>query len=79
MSKQLLSVVMTLPMVIVGVGLHFANIPLNNLVNLQFTRQSARISQVTLDSQASSPILQAARDEQNKECQLLGICDDSSS
>jgi len=70
---------MTLPMGIVGVGLHFANIPLNNLVNLQLTRQSARISQVTLDSHASPPFLQAARDEQNKECQLLGICDDSSS
>ena len=78
MSKQLLSVVIALPMVIVGVGLHFANIPLNNLVNLQFTRQSAVISQVTLDSHASPPFLQAARDEQNKECQLLGICDDTS-
>jgi hypothetical protein len=78
MSKHLLSVLTTLPMVIVGVGQTFANVPLNNLVNLQFTRQSARISQVTLDSQASPPILQAARDEQNKECQLLGICDDSS-
>jgi hypothetical protein len=77
MKKKLLSVSLTLPMLIIGVGQSSASIKAINPGNFQLARPPASFSQATLNSQQPPPFLLAARDEdeRTKECTYLGICD----
>ena len=65
---------MTLPMVILGAGQSLATTKVINLGNSQFFRPSVSNSQLQLDTQQPPPFLVAARDDQQKECDWLGVC-----
>jgi hypothetical protein len=74
MKKTLLIISMTLPMFLLGAGQSFASTKVINIGNSQFFRQSVSHSQLKLDTQQPPLILLAARDDQQKECDWLGVC-----
>ncbi len=75
MNTKLLSISLTLPVLIIGAGQSLVNLKLINQGNSQNPRSAPRTSQVKLDTQQPPPFLLAARDDEKKECEWLGICD----
>jgi hypothetical protein len=77
MKTTLLSVSLTLPILIIGVGQSFASTKVINQGDYQFTRPTTRTSQATLDSHTSPPFYLAARTtDKEPDCRLAGLCDD---
>ncbi len=74
MNRQLLSISLALPVLIIGAGHSLANFKAFNQGNSGITQSTTRISQVRLKTQQPQPFLISARDEETKECQWLGIC-----
>lgn len=74
MNRQLLSISLALPILIIGAGHSLANFKALNQGNSGITQSTTRISQVRLKTQQPQPFLISARDEERKECQWLGIC-----
>lgn len=75
MKTKLLSIGLAVPALLIGSGEILASIKVNAQENLQLFRPAKRISQVTLSTQQPPPLYLAARDDQQKECQWLGLCD----
>lgn len=78
-KKQLLSVSITLPMLIFGIGQSLTSSELTNQKNFQLSTpsltQTVTTSQVRLNSNTSEPDYLAARGDTTKKCNWLGICD----
>jgi len=76
MNAKFLRSSLTLVVLIIGLGLSFLTFKVINPGNLLFSRLTVRTSQSTLGKPKTLPFFLVARDEQKKECFLLGICDD---
>lgn len=75
MNKQLLSISLALPILMIGAGHSLAKkAAVTNPETAKLTESTTRISQVRLKTQQPQPFLISARDEERKECQWLGIC-----
>lgn len=75
MNKQLLSISLALPILMIGAGNSLAKkVTVANQVTPKLTESTTRNSQVRLKTQQPRPFLISARDEEKKECQWLGIC-----
>jgi hypothetical protein len=74
MDAKLLIVILTLPILIIGIGHNLASILVIHQGSIQSYRPPARTAQATLDKSTTPPFYLAARDEQKKECLWVGIC-----
>ena len=74
MNKKLLSISIV-PMLLIGSGPILASVNLNKIENWHSSRPSQRISQVRLGSQQPPPPYLVAKDDKQKECVWLGLCD----
>lgn len=74
MDTKLLIIILTLPILLLGLGHNLARIEVIQQGSIQSYRPPARTSQATLDKPTTSPFYLAARDEQKKECLWVGIC-----
>lgn len=75
MNTRLLGISIVLPTLLIGLGQILASVKLKMPENLQLVRQANRISQVRLSTQQPPPLYLATKDDQQQECQWLGICD----
>lgn len=64
------------PMLFIGSSHILANVKFNPPENWHFIRSRLKVSQVKLDTQQPPPLSLAAKDDRQKECLWLGICDD---
>jgi hypothetical protein len=74
MKTNLLSVSLTLPMLMIGIGQSLASTQVINQEHLQIYRPAAKTAQAALTKPTTLPFYLAARDEQKKECEWVGIC-----
>jgi hypothetical protein len=74
MNKQLLSISLALPVLIIGAGYSLASHKVINQGNSPSAQSTSRTYQLRLKTQQLQPFLISARDEEKKECQWLGIC-----
>lgn len=75
MNKQLLSISLALPILMIGASHSLAKkATVANLDTPKLNESTMSISQVKLKTQQPQPFLISARDEEKKECQWLGIC-----
>lgn len=76
MNAKFLRSSLTLAVLIIGLGVSVLAFKVINPRSLLFSRLTVRTSQATLGKPTPLPFFLVARDEQKKECFLLGICDD---
>jgi hypothetical protein len=75
MNTKLLSISLA-PMLLVGSGAVLASGKVNKPENWHLSRPSLVSSQVRLGTQQRPPLYLASKDDREKECLWLGICDD---
>lgn len=75
MKTKLLIVSLTLPILLIGVSRTLASLQVIQRGSFLQSRPPGKTSQATLDKHKTIPFYLAARDEQKKECEWVGLCD----
>lgn len=64
-----------IPMLLIGSGPLLANVRLNKTENWHLSKSNLSISQVKIGTQQPPPLYLIAKDDKQKECVWLGLCD----